>query len=139
MSENYSKIFNKYKESLKRNMKILIPELGDSELDRAIDWSMNRRIKNNLVIIDDNYHNKITESNLIKLYEYIQERKPILTSYGCLFSRHGERPNPLYEMIQEFADRRNNFKKKMLQYPKGSEEYNRYNLNQLVAKVDTNA
>ena len=68
MSENYSKIFNKYKESLKRNMKILMPELGDSELDRAIDWSMNRRIKNNLVIIDDNYHNKITESNLIKLY-----------------------------------------------------------------------
>lgn len=137
--QNYAKIFSKYKESLKRNMKILMPELGDSELDKAIDWSMNRRVKDHQVVIDDNYHNQKTNINLIKLYEYIQERKPILTSYGCLFSRHGERPNPLYEMIQEFADRRNNFKKKMLQYPKGSEEYNRYNLNQLVAKVDTNA
>lgn len=139
MNENYAKIFSKYKESLKRNMKILMPELGDSELDRAIDWSMNRRIRDHQVEIDDNYHNQRTNINLIKLYEYIQERKPILTSYGCLFTQHGERPNPLYEMIQEFADRRNNFKKKMLQYPKGSEEYNRYNLNQLVAKVDTNA
>lgn len=120
-------------------MKILMPELSDKELDRAIEWSMNRRIRDHQVEIDDNYHNQRTNINLIKLYEYIQERKPILTSYGCLFSRHGERPNPLYEMIQEFADRRNNFKKKMLQYPKGSEEYNRYNLNQLVAKVDTNA
>lgn len=139
MNENYAKIFSKYKASLKRNMKILMPELGDSELDRAIDWSMNRRIIDHQVEIDDNYHNQRTNINLIKLYEYIQERKPILTSYGCLFTQHGERPNPLYEMIQEFADRRNNFKKKMLQYPKGSEEYNRYNLNQLVAKVDTNA
>ena len=138
MNENYAKIFSKYKASLKRNMKILMPELGDSELDRAIDWSMNRRIRDHQVEIDDNYHNQRTNINLIKLYEYIQERKPILTSYGCLFTQHGERPNPLYEMIQEFADRRNNFKKKMLQYPKGSEEYNRYNLNQLVAKVDTN-
>ena len=139
MNENYANISTKYKASLKRNMKILMPELGDSELDRAIDWSMNRRIRDHQVEIDDNYHNQRTNINLIKLYEYIQERKPILTSYGCLFTQHGERPNPLYEMIQEFADRRNNFKKKMLQYPKGSEEYNRYNLNQLVAKVDTNA
>ena len=139
MNENYAKIFSKYKASLKRNMKILMPELGDSELDRAIDWSMNRRIRDHQVEIDDNYHNQRTNINLIKLYEYIQERKPILTSYGCLFTQQGERPNPLYEMIQECADRRNNFKKKMLQYPKGSEEYNRYNLNQLVAKVDTNA
>lgn len=58
MNENYSKIFKKYKDSMKRNMKILMPELGDSELDRAIDWSINRRIKDHQVEIDDNYHNQ---------------------------------------------------------------------------------
>lgn len=129
----------KYKEVLKRNMKLVLPELGDGELERAIQWSMDRRFKDHDITIDNNYRDEKYHLTLSELVNFINANKPILTSYGCLFTSHGETANPLYQMIQEFADRRNRFKKKMLEYPKGSEEYNRYNLNQLVAKVDTNA
>ena len=73
------------------------------------------------------------------MVEYIASRKPIITSYGVVFTRHGEVPNPLSMLIEEFATERNNFKKEMLKYDKGTELYNRYNLLQLVAKVCTNA
>lgn len=136
---DYSIIFKKYKDALCRNMKLVLPELQTDELNRAIDYSINKRLRNSDCIIDDDYKNKEINTNLLDLYKFIQDKQPILTSYGCLFYRHGTVPNPTYQMIQEFADRRNKFKKEMLKYPKGSEEYNRYNLMQQVAKVSTNA
>ena len=139
MNEKELKIFNKYRNVMFRNIKLLLPELSNEEIARAINYSINKRIYNTPCIIDNNYKEQKANTNLIALYKYIQDNEPILTSYGCLFHRHGTVPNPTYQMIQAFGDRRTSFKKKMLEYPKGSDEYNRYNLMQQVAKVDVNA
>lgn len=139
MNEKELKIFNKYRNVMFRNIKLLLPELSNEEIARAINYSINKRIYNAPCIIDNNYKEQKANTNLIALYKYIQDNEPILTSYGCLFHRHGTVPNPTYQMIQAFGDRRSSFKKKMLEYPKGSDEYNRYNLMQQVAKVDVNA
>lgn len=139
MSVSESKAMDQYRSSMVRMMRLLIPELSEDELQRAIDYSINKRFKNTKVSIENNYKNVEVNTNLLTMTEYILSRRPILTSYGCLFTRHGEVPNPLYQMIQEFVDTRDKFKKEMFKYPKGSEEFNKYNLLQLVAKVDTNA
>lgn len=131
--------FDSYKQQMTRIMRFLFPQLSYSELDRAINWSINKRVQNNDIYINDNYREINTNTSTIAMVNYILSRKPILTSFGCLFSQHGDVPNPLYQLIQEFADRRDNYKKEMFKYDKGSELYNRYNLLQLVSKVDTNA
>ena len=75
---------------------------------------------------------------LLELTDYINSRQPIVTAAGVLFSRHGDKPNPLIKVIQKFLDLRKEYKDKMFSYPKGSEEYEHYNLMQSLAKIDTN-
>lgn len=139
MSVSESSAIKEYRDTMVRMMKLLIPQLSEGELYSAIDYSINKRFKNTDISIINNYRDKTVDTNLLKMTEYILSRKPILTSYGCLFTQHGEVPNPLYQLIQEFVDTRDKFKKKMFTFTEGTEDYERYNLLQLVAKVDTNA
>lgn len=139
MNESKSIVFKAYKELMKRNMKRILPQLSNDELDRAIDYSIQKRIYNGSCRLENVYKNKTYDTNLLELTEAIKRDKPIVTSFGCLFSRHGSVDNPMYNMIQEFSDRRNMFKKEMLKHEKGSPEYKKYNLAQKVAKIDNNA
>lgn len=139
MKPSQSIAFQDYKDTMRRNIKYLFPQLSSDELERAIEYSIDKRIINSACQLNDTYKNAVYNTNMLELTEYIMHDRPILTSFGCLFHRHGDVDNPLYTMIQEFADRRNRFKKEMLKHKKGSEQYKHFDLAQAVAKVDTNA
>lgn len=139
MKPSQSIAFQDYKDTMRRNIRYLFPQLSSDELERAIEYSINKRIINSACQLNDTYKNAVYNTNMLELTEYIMHDRPILTSFGCLFHRHGDVDNPLYMMIQEFADRRNRFKQKMLKYKKGSEQYKHFDLDQSVAKRDTNA
>ena len=51
---------------------------------------------------------------------------------------NGEVPNPMNDVIQSFLSLRSKYKKMMFSYPKGSEFYERYNLQQQLSKIDAN-
>ena len=65
---------------------------------------------------------------LLDLTDYINTREPIVTAYGTMFRKHGEVPNPMGKVIQGFLDLRDVHKKKMFTFPKGSEDFEKYNL-----------
>ena len=139
MKPSQSIAFQDYKDTMRRNIRYLFPQLSSDELERAIEYSIDKRIINSACQLNDTYKNAVYNTNMLELTEYIMHDRPILTSFGCLFHRHGDIDNPLYMMIQEFADRRNRFKKEMLKHKKGSEQYKHFDLAQAVAKVDVNA
>lgn len=139
MKPSQSIAFQDYKDTMRRNIRYLFPQLSSDELERAIEYSIDKRIINSACQLNDTYKNAVYNTNMLELTEYIMHDRPILTSFGCLFHRHGDVDNPLYTMIQEFADRRNRFKKEMLKHKKGSEQYKHFDLAQAVAKVDVNA
>ena len=138
MKPSQSIAFQDYKNTMRRNIRYLFPQLSSDELERAIEYSIDKRIINSACQLNDTYKNAVYNTNMLELTEYIMHDRPILTSFGCLFHRHGDADNPLYMMIQEFADRRNIFKKEMLKHKKGSEQYKAYDLKQAVAKIDVN-
>ena len=75
---------------------------------------------------------------LLELTDYINSREPIVTAHGVMFRKHGEVPNPLSKVIQKFLDKRGEDKKMMFKFPKGSEEFEKYNLLQQLDKIDCN-
>lgn len=133
------KIIDKYKNVLKRNVPLVLQNIENNELEEALNYSIEKRFKDSKCTIDNNYKMVKANTTIAKLTEFILSKKPIMTSYGCLFTKHGDVPNPIYDLITEFTDNRDTIKKKMFKYPKGSEMFNKFNLLQLLAKLDNNA
>jgi len=133
------KLMERYTGILKRIMPLSIPALTDEELDEAIQYSIQKRFKDSDCSIHNNYKHKTVNTTIAQLTNYILDKEPIMTSYGCLFTKHGKVKNPLYDLIEEIVTIRDKFKKEMFKYPKGSDEYEKYYLLQLLAKVDSNA
>ena len=133
------KVIEEYKNVLRRMIPLTIKGISREELERAMDYSIQKRFQDHQVSVTNNYKKTEVELKLTELMDFILDHKPILTQYGVMYSRHGTVPNPLSKMIDSFLATRAAYKKEMFKYPKGSEEFNKYNLLQLVAKVDVNA
>lgn len=131
-------IIKRYKDIACRMLQHSFPHLQASEIELAVDYSIITRMKNGKAIIDNNYKNMQIDTTLLELSEYIVKREPIITPYGVMFRKHEEGPNPIAKLLESFIEGRKVFKKEMFKHPKGSEMFEKYNLLQLLAKVDAN-
>lgn len=121
-----------YKNIMMSMLHLSFPLLTETEIAAAVDDSISRHFKDIDVKIDNNYKKLTIDMTLLEVADYIISREPIITSYGVLFNRHGAMPNPLYKMVDGFIAARKAMKKEMFKYPKGSEEFEKYNLLQLL-------
>ena len=79
-------IKERYKDTMKRMTKFMYPDASFEQIDRALDWSINKRYKDEYAHLVNNYKNEETgDITLDALTEYILSRKPIITPYGVLF------------------------------------------------------
>lgn len=134
---NKSPTLLKYKEVLRQCIGLYYPEMPENDIDAAIDYSINKRMQNSKASIvnsykryktEDGYQDLIQNVTLQQLSDYIISREPIVTAYGTMFKHHGEVPNPLVDVVMGFLDARTKHKKQMFQFPKGSEDFEKYNL-----------
>lgn len=137
-----SKILQKYREIAFRTLKLNLPELSDEEILNGINHSIQNRLVEGKATIDNNYKHKSVNTTLLQLSDYILTREPIITPYGVMFKKHGLVDNPFLGFINKFLEDRDSYKKKMLELEdkglRGSEDYENYNLLQLLAKIDAN-
>jgi len=133
------KVINEYKQVMINGLRHSFPALNISELDEAIDYTVRNTLKNGKASIDNNYTKQRVDGTVLDVLKYIESKEPIITSSGVLFKKHAECDNPLSRMIMQFLDKRAEYKKTMFKYPKGSEMFARYNLLQLLEKINANA
>ena len=133
-----SDVLNNYKRIAMDMLHLNFPLLTEVELSAAVDDSISRHFKDTNIKVDNNYKKKEIDMTLRQLADYIISKEPIITSYGVLYNRHGTVPNPIYNMIDGFINGRKAMKKEMFKYPKGSEDFEKYNLLQLLLKIDAN-
>jgi hypothetical protein len=131
-------ILKKYKDVMSRVVGGLFPNVHHDDINAGIDYSIRKRFKNFDLKLKNNYTNKTLELTALELLDYIQKKEPIVTSYGTLFKKHDQVPNPMAKVIQGFIASRKANKKKMFKFPKGSEMFEKYNLLQALDKIDTN-
>lgn len=130
----------KYKATALEMLKLSFPQLTMQELNEALDASILKYGKDHNVEIHNNYTDTRMKSTIYKLTQYIHSRKPIVTSHGIMFQNHeSEIINPLKELFTYFLTERKKLKTTMKTFPKGSEEYERYNLAQLLRKISANS
>ena len=125
-------VIDAYKDAMIKCIQMYYP-VSKQELGPIVDYSINKRLKDTTVTIQDTYRNKDDRSkdkkiSLLKLADWIDKRHPIVTAHGTIFKNHGDCPNPLREVVQEFLDARSEHKKMMFKFPKGSEDFEKYNL-----------
>lgn len=114
-------------------------KLKPFEIIEGIKYSINKRYKQIPVKLHNSYNETISDTEVLKLANELLQNGAIMTTQGVLFSRHGAVKNPFYNFIQYLLDKRDDAKKEMKKYPKGSELYQKYNLLQLNYKVACNA
>lgn len=128
-----------YKEEMRDLLMLSFPRLTENDINGAIDYSIQKRFKDTDITLDNNYTGVTQKTTLNKVLNYILEKEPIITVSGVMFKKHGTEPNPFIDLVQEFLTQRKLYKKEMLKCPKGSEDYEKYNLLQLAEKVSANA
>ena len=133
-----SEVLCKYKKVAMDMLHLSYPLLSETEIASAVDYSISNHFKDTPVKVDNNYKKITIDSTLQSICDYIITREPILTSNGVLYNKHGSVPNPIYTMIDKFVNDRKAMKKEMFKYPKGSEDFEKYNLLQLLLKIDAN-
>jgi len=134
-----AKAIQEYEQVMVDGLRHSFPLLKESELREAIEYSISNRFKDSPAQIKNNYTNKNLNGTALEVLSYIEKLQPIITSSGVLFKRHKEADNPLSRMIMGFINQRAKYKKEMFKYPKGSEMFQRYNLLQLLEKLNANA
>ena len=134
-----SPTINHYKDVVLRMASINKGEIPYNILNDAIDYSIDKRFKDSQVQIENNYKKKVVDLSLLDTCDYIENKKPIVSASGVLFQRHENSTNLIYKVIDEFLDSRTIAKNTMFKYPKGSEEFQYWNLQQLLEKRNANA
>lgn len=126
-------IIERYAAVMQRMLGTQFPNLTQADIIEAINYSLQKRYQEEECVVSNNYNKQNTDMTLLELTEYILDREPIYTGYGCLWKRKGKVPNPLVEMVRKFMESRGIYKKEMFKHPKGSEDFQKYNLLQLLA------
>lgn len=134
-----SKTTDLYKKDMLDALKLSFPGMTETDLMEAIDYSIVKRGSDSKAYLDNNYKKIRENRTLFEITDYIIQREPIITVSGVMFRKHGYCPNPFVMLIQEFLEQRGIYKKTMFKYPKGSEEFEKYNILQLSEKVSGNA
>jgi len=136
--DDMPRIIQEYKKVAVEMLQYSFPGITYQECEAAVDLSIIKRTKDHQVTINNNYKKITSEISLISLADYIITREPIITAYGVMFKKHADTQNPLGKMMEVFMNSRDELKHEMFKYPKGSEDYEKYNLLQLLTKIDTN-
>ena len=116
----------------------MIYPISKEELEPVLDYSISKRYREYNSSLNNTYTHKQGNQTLLALADYIMSREPIVTSYGTMFKKHSEVKNPCSVVVDQFLEARGIHKKQMFQFPKGSEEFEKYNLLQALDKIDCN-
>ena len=133
------KAIKEYEDVMVDGLRHSFPLLNESELREAIQYSVTHRIENKPAYLENNYTKRRMDGTVIDILNYIESLQPIISSSGVLFKKHKDADNPLAKMIMGFLNQRAIYKKEMFKYPKGSEMFEKYNLLQLLEKLNANA
>lgn len=114
-------------------------KFNKTEISDKLDHIIDKNLKNPSVSVFNNYTNESTRSTILELTDFIESNHIIITGGGCLFLPHGTKPNILIDFIMEIMKRRKDAKKMRKNYDKGTANWLRWDIAQLLNKLVINS
>lgn len=106
---------SKYLKIYTKKMKQMIikthPNWDDDKVEKKIQKMIASRIKNPEVVLDNNHTKQTEKSDLLSVFDWALERKPIMAGNATFYKQHKESPNPNAEMVDGFLIDRKKLKK----------------------------
>lgn len=138
-----SKYLKKYKDRMCQAMMQANPTWKKKDVEKIVERTIEERLENPTVTLDNNYTHEQKDSTLLSVLDWSLDRKPLIAGNGTFYKNQYEALNPTREMLDEWADNRKFFKKKMFQageiYGTNSREYNDNDRKQLNEKINMNS
>ena len=132
---------NEWRDDMKDIIRMRFPEdrISDKQIDKLLDGFIKERMKNPNMLVVNNYTNKVSRMNLLKLIDLIRSNSLITAGGGCLFLQHSAKRNILIEFILYIMDSRSAAKKRRAQFKKGTDEWDEADRDQLAFKLVINS
>ena len=109
-----STIIEDWKKDMHRSIHFMYPSLTNDEINSTLDELVNENFIDPKSIIHNDYNDDLTlEQPLSIVYQYCNERKPILAGNGTLFYNQDQVTSPIEEVIVDRMDTRQNYKNQM--------------------------
>lgn len=116
MAVNYNSGFiTEYRKKKLDELKLIYPNVSTDKLLEFINKTIDKNLKTEMVVIDNNYSGKKFKADTLKLYDWLKKKKPITTEHGVLFHNQNEALNLNAEMLKHILATRKSYKKKMFE------------------------
>ena len=136
-------IIDKYTEQTKQIMEIMTRKMNipDKELTNFIMTEAEATLKRTPCVLYNNYSNKKSNTDLVKLLDWYDKKKPIPCEHGCFFKRHDQAMNLNAAFVNSFLVQRKKDKKMMFECEqRGDDEGVKiYNTRQKIQKIFANS
>lgn len=130
----------RYVASMKEAMVKMNPDIDEDSIEKVIRETIQKKIQNPVVILDNNYTHESRETNLVSVLGWIEKRKPVICGNATFYKNQHEAMNPTAVMLDNFATQRSNYKKQMFAIEDfSSPEYKDFDRKQNNEKINMNS
>lgn len=129
----------KWKKQTKDKILLVHPEYDEKKLDDYLEQVIHDNFKDRKCEVRNTYREKILNSSLLNIVQYIHDRKPILGGYGVMYLNQKDSFNPNALMLMDSLNRRKEIKKDRKKYDKRSYEFMVRDIAQANEKVIANS
>ena len=110
---NDSIFINEWKNEIKELFQQMHPEWDKDDMDDILNDILRDTLKVPEVILDNNYTHESRDTNMISVFDWSLETKPLVAGNGTFYKNQYEAINPIAEMLDGFLKDRKRIKKEM--------------------------
>jgi len=130
----------RYVDSMKDVMIKMNPDIDEDKIEDIIRKTIEKKIQNPEVILDNNYTHENRNTNLLSVLNWVENRNPIIGGNGTFYKNQHEAINPTAVMLDNFASQRKAYKKEMFSVEdSSSNEYKDLDRKQNNEKINMNS
>ena len=132
-------IFERYKEEVFQKYLQLHPNVNPARVRQLVEELVDSQAKDIPCVMHNNMTRELLETSVSNVFNWIEDRQPIIAGNATFFKQHSEYLPPIISMLETLQADRKRVKKEMWKFDKHSIDYINRNTTQMSIKVIMNA